>query len=373
MVAFFESKKAAAILKHAILNQYIEPFTMKAGKYSAGNRVAFIDGYAGEGRYEDNQEGSPALVLSKARRIQAQRNLECYFVEHDAATLEKLRSVIASEGQGLVVETFLGDIQEHLDTLLTRTATTPMFVFLDPFGLMIPFESAARIFDRPRYAGAPATELLINFNANAIRRIAGHLTSENSNEATLIRMDEVCGGDWWRKTWLDALPDRDAAEEAVVNGYASRLAKACNAGCWTTDVRNREDLKPAYHLVFVTRHQDGMYLFGESISLGLESWRKAIALKDNGSDMLFDPVELFKASEERLAERWITEIEKNLTQLLAAGQPFQILDRYNEVFGSTLAKAREKHLRAAWRRVKAAGLTDTPSTGKLLFKTIAPR
>lgn len=109
--SFFQSKKAAAILKHAVLDQYVDPFSMKTGSRSPGGRVAFIDGYAGEGRYEGGAEGSPALLMRKARQLARKRQIECLFVEQDAEHLARLREVVAAEGGGLVVETFTGTWQ----------------------------------------------------------------------------------------------------------------------------------------------------------------------------------------------------------------------------------------------------------------------
>lgn len=248
MNTFFESKKAAAILKHAILNQYIDPFASKTGSTSPGGRVAFIDGYAGEGRYENGDEGSPALLMSKAKKLAPGRKLECYFVEDDDESYAKLCQVIGAEGEGLEVLALHGKAEDHLESLVAKVAGIPAFIFLDPFGLMIPFDIAQKVFDRPKAYGA-ATEMLINFNTGGLRRIAGLLASSKANPgnaASPARMDAVCGGNWWRKTWMDHVDDKNAAEEAVVNEYARRFASAAKCGgYWTTDVRNRANLKPA--------------------------------------------------------------------------------------------------------------------------------
>lgn len=69
MADFFESKKSAAILKHAILSRYLVQFTAKTGSRSPQGRVAFVDGHAGEGRYEDGEPGSPALAIKTAKDL----------------------------------------------------------------------------------------------------------------------------------------------------------------------------------------------------------------------------------------------------------------------------------------------------------------
>ena len=372
MTSFFESKKAAAVLKHAVLDAYIEPFAMKTGSTSAGGRVAFIDGYAGEGRYADGSDGSPALVLAKAKKIARQRQLECFFVEDDMRNYEQLASLVDSEGDNCVVCILFGDVEQHLQGLITRTRGIPLLVFLDPFGLMLPMDRVLEIFSRPGGLGSPATEVLINFSAVALRRIAGHLASQTPSRGTLAQMDAVCGGDWWRETWSSHMPDSTAAEAAVVQGYARRLKTAAKSGCWTADIRNKAGHKPVYYLVFLSRHPHGLVLFGDALSRGTEKWRRAAVAPMDMRDGLFDPEVLFQESEDALASQWVDAITENLRSLLAGGKAFKPVDKYSEVYGDTAGLAREKHLRAAWKRLHEEGVTPTDSKGPLLRKWIHP-
>lgn len=370
-MSFFDERKAAAVFKHELLASYLMPFAMKTGSTSPGNEVAFIDGYAGAGRYEDGSDGSPALVLSTAQSLSPRRTLRAYFVEADVATLEKLNNLITARGAGLNVETFLGEISDHLGRLLELTRDIPTFTFMDPFGLAVPFNVIVSLFQRKANGRTPISEVLINFTATGLRRIAGHLTSDKPNEATLRRMDEVCGGAWWRNEWMTHLPDREAAESAVVNGYMRRLSEAAGSGGWTTEVRNKHHHKPIYYLVFLSRHFDGLSLYGESQSIALEKWRKYLyALDSEGS--LFNSEEDFKAAEEELKQAWVSEIKKNLRALLDQKGSFQVSKNYGEVFGEALGKARQMHLRKAWKSLHEEGVTKTDSKGDLINKLIEP-
>lgn len=369
MSRFHETKKSAAVLKHGILDAYASPFAGKTGKWSADNRVAFIDGYAGPGRYGDAEEGSGAMLLRKAHELAGlPRNLELHFVESDPATAAKLRDVVAKEGADVAATVTDDNISAVLPDLLDEAAGIPLFVYLDPCGLVIPFDEVVQIFtERPRGLGAPATEVLINFSAVSLRRIAGHLTSDMAVEATLVRMDKVCGGDWWRQTWLDHLPDREAAELAVVEGYAERLgAGAGGGGYWVIDVRPRAGLKPLYYLIFATRHVAGMEFFGEAASLGLEKWRRYHAEQEAEGTLFSDDEtweDNWKAQEANLKAEWIAAIADRLATELAKGEAFRVLDRYDEVFGDLAGVARGLHLRAAMKKVLAAGLTTTNPVG----------
>ena len=64
---FFEQRSPQAVLKHGVLTRYAYYFAGRAGRATHG-RVAFIDGYAGEGRYQDGNPGSPLLLASEASR-----------------------------------------------------------------------------------------------------------------------------------------------------------------------------------------------------------------------------------------------------------------------------------------------------------------
>jgi three-Cys-motif partner protein len=379
---FFVEKRAAAVFKHAILNQYVDPFAMKTGSTSPKGRVAFVDGYAGEGVYDDGTEGSPALLIAKANKLAGKRALEIHLVEEDAVTFAKLDALVDVAAKGLEVKTYEGDAAQHLDTLLAKASDIPIFVFLDPYGLMIPFDVAAKILNsRPSGLGAPATEVLINFTGTGLRRIAGHLYSETPNAATLGRIDAVCGGDWWQAAWLHRAPTKAAskeaklaAEEAIVAGYAQRLGKATGAGHWTSEARNEAHQMPIYYLVFLTRHRDGLHVFGESLSLATTAWRRTLWTKHNVGS-LFEGEEAFKANEAALAAQWIDEIEKNLLHCLVKYGALRVRDHYAEVVGSTVGKTRETHLRASWNRLYKAGVTKTDSNGNkkpLVDKLIEP-
>ncbi|MEU1607237.1 three-Cys-motif partner protein TcmP [Micromonospora matsumotoense] len=371
-MGFFEGKKPAAILKHAIIDKYVSPFVGKTGLYSPDHRVAVIDGYAGEGRYDNGDEASPALLLRKARELQPMnRKLEGYFVESDPESLAKLRQVVATEGAGLPMQVFAGSIEDHLDDLLTLVKGIPALVYLDPFGVMVPFAKTAQVFaQRPGHP--PATELLINFSAVGLRRVAGLLTSTKDNPgkpATLARMDAACGGDWWQKVWLDRGADKEHAEMTVVVEYTRRLAANQRCSWWMTPVRNRAHHKPLYYLVFLTRHRDGFSEFAEALSLGLGQWRKAVYDIEN-ADTLFADEASFLASEQALEDGWINEIEANLRRLLAEGKSFVISMRYKEVYGEAVGQARQTHLRKAWSRLYPEATKTSPKGKNKLLQTL---
>jgi three-Cys-motif partner protein len=368
---FHKTKKSAAVLKHAIINQYATPFASKTGSTSHNNRVAFIDGYAGRGRYENGEEGSGAMLLRKAKEMaNFPRRVECHFVEEDPEVAARLRDVAAAEGSGITYTINDGDISTHLPSLLESAKGIPLFTYLDPCGLIIPLDEVASIFNRPSGLGSPATEVLINLTAH-LRRFGGILNSSSPIEGSLRRIDAVCGGDWWREAWLEKCPSKDAsedekmaAEEAVVAGYAQKLReRAGGAGTWVIDVKPRADLKPVYYLVFATRHIEGMLAFGESASLGLQEWRKYLARVCAEGTLFGDDdawEKEWKAQEKALKAEWVDTLTARLTTELAKGEAFRIIERSGPILGDDLVGVvRTTHLREAINRLRDEGKTTT--------------
>ncbi|WP_405885797.1 hypothetical protein [Streptomyces longwoodensis] len=126
-----------------------------------------------------------------------------------------------------------GHVEKHLGQTLNRAAGAPLFAFLDPFGLGLSFETLTQQIFGSRSVhgttGRHATEVLLNFNANAVRRIGGLLTSPKDTPgkpATLRAMDAACGGSWWREEFLVASQDNTEAVRRITTGFADRVARA---------------------------------------------------------------------------------------------------------------------------------------------------
>jgi three-Cys-motif partner protein len=378
---FFVSRKAAAVLKHEILRQYVVPFVSKVGRNATDRRVVYLDGYAGPGCYDDGTPGSPALVLDSAARVSEFRTLDCVFVEKKRSDFERLSQLVAdARTRGISATALHGPVEEHLDDVLARASGAPLLAFLDPFGLGLSFDHlTGRIFgpQRPQNPGGwTATEVLLNFSANAVRRIGGLLTSQKSprhKPATLAAMDVACGGQWWREEYLNST-DTGEAVERIARGFTRRVCQRIDAGAWTVAVRNGSHQKPVYHLVFFSRHPDGLWLFGEANSLAQEKWRRVCGPAPPPPDpnRLFELEDPFEVAERRLREGWIREIKANVVRLLAEHGSFTIQTQHVAIMGSAIDQAREMHIRAAVKELYREGRTSCTGVGDVRKLFIAP-
>ena len=108
--------------------------------------------------------------------------------------------------RGVQAEAANDEVISGLGQVIDAAEAMPLFLFLDPCGLGLPFPVLVETLTGPRAARWPPTEVLLNFSLDAVRRIAGHVTSPTPNETSMARLDEALGGVWWRD-----LADRESA------------------------------------------------------------------------------------------------------------------------------------------------------------------
>ena len=377
---FFKAPQPAAVLKHGILQRYVVVFASKTGSQSGG-KVIFLDGYAGPGRYESGDPASPMLAIQTARSISTYRNLRCVFVELDPEYFAQLDAeLLAESASNLDVTAHQGRIEDHLVTLIQACGDVPLFAYLDPFGVGVPFDTlASKLLGRSR-SGHPKTEVLLNLNVQALDRIGGLISSSKAKnrDATLARMDLTLGGDWWQRVYLESAGVERL--QRVVGGYRDRLAAATHGwGGWTVPVSDKIGARPEYMLMHFTQHQDGHWAFHEALSAATREWReaarkanpsKAKAMEDAGQLALTGMADPLEFEDDETA--WELEIQRNLVTLLIQRKPFVVQSNLEGVFGRTLGLAREKHLRKALSRLLQTGQIRDQPKGKLQRYLVCP-
>lgn len=362
-MGFFDAgPQGAAVLKHGILRSYLPTFTTIVGKLAPEHRVFYLDGYAGRGAYEDGTPGSPALAADTARHLVAnRRQLTCLYVERERTEFLRLASLLQSVDHDH--REYLGTVERHLPEILRLTEGHPLFAFFDPYGMCLPFDRLRSVLERarryPGVSGRCPTEVLINFSVPGVRRNAGHLLSESTDptyakaRAKIIeRMDAFLGGDWWREVWQAAGNDGEGVER-VLDGFLDRIAMLPgNWVGWRVPVSDRWEGPLDYHLVFLTQHRDGLWLFNNSVSTAMEKYFDFC----HRDQLSLNPIE-------SRALAWIDRIEGNISSLVGRGQPFVLGDRVFEIYEGVAGHARETHVRAALERLHAQGAIATTPKG----------
>lgn len=263
---FFESPQAAAIYKHRLLRTYVPAWAGKVGSRAPGKRVFVYDAYAGPGRYEDQAPGSPELVVDTAVAMAKLRTVHSIFSDKESDYVARLRALLVEKGVDPdTYEVRQGTVEQHLDDVIARVGDAPLFVFLDPFGLTVPFDVVVKTLVGRRKNGwsvtlQPKTELLMNFSYDAVRRIAGVLRSDSQHlarDAQLATLDRSLGGDWWHQI---ALAEGAGWVHEILVGFATRVVGAARGfGFITADVADSLTAQPIYELVLFTAHPDGLW------------------------------------------------------------------------------------------------------------------
>lgn len=182
-------------------------FIGKTGSRSTGRGAVVYDAYSGPGRYLDDQPGSPELLVDTATSMAELRSVHTIFSERDQSYCDALERVMAEKDVDPTThEIRRGPVEQHIQSVLTDAGDLPLFLFLDPYGLLVSFTQLVHILTARHRPGVPSghqpkTEVLLNFSYKALRRIAGALRTERdygAKAAQVARLDDALGGDWWQ-------------------------------------------------------------------------------------------------------------------------------------------------------------------------------
>jgi len=181
--------KEVSKAKHHILEKYFPAWAKILG--SRHPTLVYVDCFAGPGQYAGGEEGSPLIILNKARELvqKSDFSIVAIFVEKNAATANTLRSQIPKDLPDKVNAVVLNEdahdfVQELLNVLPEEM---PAFFFIDPYGHPLTIPVMNQILSRPR------TEILLNLMWYALNM---HLNNPRV-KGTITKMF----GD---SNWLDA-------------------------------------------------------------------------------------------------------------------------------------------------------------------------
>jgi three-Cys-motif partner protein len=164
--------------KHAILRRYLHAWTpiLTQGGFP---EVAYLDGFAGPGRYSGGEDGSPIIAikaaLDHARRIKGK--VTFLFVEKDPERAHVLQEIVDATavptGFAIKVDggrTFEAVFEDFRKFQIDRKGRLPpTFAFIDPFGWTgAPFAVVQFIL------GQPSCEVFVTFMYEEINRFIGH-------------------------------------------------------------------------------------------------------------------------------------------------------------------------------------------------------
>ena len=138
---FFEERSDQSEVKARIIQKYFDAWAnviMGAAKKFVG-RIAYIDLYAGPGRYKDGAASTPLLVLEKAIAHPVMKTmLVTHFNDADSnntSTLEQeINNLVGVDTLTYKPIVTCGPVDERVAENFNATRLVPSFTFVDPFG-----------------------------------------------------------------------------------------------------------------------------------------------------------------------------------------------------------------------------------------------
>ncbi len=199
--------------KHQLLDHYLSAYTtIMKGQSWCRNGYHYIDAFAGTGRpmLRDAHEqryidGSPRIALSIENPFTTYSFIE--MARWRVEQLERLRR----EFPGRTIHVLRGDcnrvIVEHITPRVRRERFNRGFIFLDPFGVNMAWDTIEQI------ASTGALEILLNFPTMALNRAALHNRPDALTTTGVAQMNRVWGSEEWRGLLYERRQDFWAARE----------------------------------------------------------------------------------------------------------------------------------------------------------------
>lgn len=238
--------------KHLVLKSYLDAWLPIMGKWN--ERIVFIDGFAGPGKYKGGEDGSPLIAL-KALKYHAARasiNAEVvfFFVEKDPVRAAYLEGLVQTESRMLPsscrVRVVPGAFDNTLSQLLNmldeqKRRLAPSFVMIDPFGVSdTPMEVVARILQNQK------CEVYVSFMYEAINRFKRSYEFEG-------HLDRLFGA----KDWREGIGIRDPrARKDFFYGLYKKQLRAAGANN-VVHFELYEGDRLVYAIFFGTQHWKG--------------------------------------------------------------------------------------------------------------------
>jgi len=240
-------------VKHAILSEYLKAWFPILGKYNG--KVVYIDGFAGPGRYSEEEPGSPLVALNIARNARFPGKIVFLFIEKDAKRLQNLKNEIGNIPwpDTFDISTAVGSFADNLSGILANLKSknlkpAPIFAFIDPFGFKdIPFDLIRQLLSYER------CEIFINFMVDSINRWIAHPKEEiRSHIHTLLGSDK-----------LNSILNAEDRIKALRDLYEEQLKTAAKF-VLSFKMRNKKE-RTQYYLFFASNNRMGHIKMKESM------------------------------------------------------------------------------------------------------------
>lgn len=261
--------------KLEILGAYLRAWFPILGHSPNFDRIIYIDGFAGPGRYKQDEDGSPIIALKAALGAingGIHKPFEFHFVERKRRAAAALNVNIGDlkrkrvwpdniQVSVHVQQTFQEAYERHIRAQLQAHPRAAAFAFVDPFGWTgMPFKVLGELMKRP------GTEVFVNFMFEEINRFIAHPDQ-------VYNFDTLFGCTEWRQVGAMAGSLR---KKFIVDLFRDQLRRRAGARFVRSfEMRNQRNATD-YFLYFASNNR-----------LGLSRMKEAMWRVDPGGGFMF--------------------------------------------------------------------------------------
>lgn len=253
--AFFQEQSDQSAAKGRIVSKYFSAWAKVLLSATAGKRgtIAYVDLFAGPGRYTDGSDSTPIYVLQQIIADDAMcQRMATVFNDGDHAQTKHLEQVIASLPgiERLSHPPIVHNIKvgEDMVALLQRDGRVPTLFFVDPFGYK---GLSLRLIDAAVKNWGCDCVFFFNYN---------RVNMGVANDIVQPHMEALFGQDGLKilRNSVDAAANPNERELAVVEAICQALIGMGNTR-YVLPFRFRNDAgtRTSHHLIFVSKHLRG--------------------------------------------------------------------------------------------------------------------
>lgn len=313
---FFATKSEWAVLKDALLEEYLVPYLQKI--LATRKPLLYIDGFAGKGKFDDGAVGSPLIACNciesaLERTTIPNARIDALFIEPEhEAELQKNICVYP------FAKSIKMEYQVFSSQLMQMEGNRNLFIYADPFGIKYLrtrwFNRLTSVFD--------SVEILLNFNSFGFFREACRAYGIEFNdvenfdvikerfpwsqcapgEASSI-LNEIIGGDFWRsivEKYKNREIDGYTAEVELSECYRKKLNTMFEFAL-DVPIRMKEGHRPKYRMYHLSNHPEGCLLMYNNMYKRLG---ESQIIQKQGQMCIFDlDAENNVVSEDRVLQR----------------------------------------------------------------------
>lgn len=130
---FFVEKKSWSVVKDELLGCYFKPYVSKI--LHTYKPLVYVDCFAGKGKFDDGNQGSPLIALDVIRQCQANTTATGTSIEATFIDLNYAADLQENLKDYPWVKIVSGKYEDNIRSILKNKSGSNVFLYIDPYGI----------------------------------------------------------------------------------------------------------------------------------------------------------------------------------------------------------------------------------------------